>query len=84
MPITAIPAGGLGGAVLVYITKSKGKRVAFIPWVVSFFAVPATLGFLFCCPDVNIAGIHTVIGNYSLLLFKRYIYLLYSRVYVVL
>ena len=53
----------LVGAVLVYITKSKGKRVAFIPWVVSFFAVPATLGFLFSCPDVNIAGIHTVVGN---------------------
>ena len=62
----AIPAGGLGvlgGAVLVYFTKSKGKTLAFIPWVVSIFGLPAALGFLFSCPDVNIAGIHTVVGN---------------------
>ena len=62
----AIPGGGLGviaGALLVYLTKSKGKRLSIIPWVLAFAALPATIGFLFNCPGNKIAGIHTDVGN---------------------
>lgn len=53
----------LGGAALVYITKSKGKRLALIPWIVAIIVLFPTLGFLFDCPDTNIAGIHTPLEN---------------------
>ena len=67
MGLAAIPAGGLGvlaGAALVYLTKSKGKRLALIPWIVAIIVFFPTVGFLFGCPNATIAGIHTsTIGN---------------------
>ena len=62
----AIPGGGLGtlaGALLVYCTKSKGKKLSLIPWIVAFVALLPTLGFLFSCPNKKIAGIHETVGN---------------------
>lgn len=66
LSFAAIPGGGLGvlaGAVLVYLTKSKGRRLALIPWIVTFIALLPSLGFLFSCPNNNIAGIHTTLEN---------------------
>ena len=63
---TVIITGGLGviaGAVVVFLIKSKPKNVAAIPWVISIFAMPSTLAFLFSCPNSDIAGIHTALGN---------------------
>ena len=53
----------LGGAALVYFTKSKGKRLALIPWIVAIIVLFPIIGFLFGCPDTNIAGIHTPLEN---------------------
>ena len=56
--------GVLAGAALVYITKSKGKRLALIPWIVAIIVLVQTIGFHFGCSDATIAGIHTSsIGN---------------------
>ena len=62
----AIPAGVLGvlgGAALVYLTESKGKRLALITWIVAIILLFPTVRFLFGCPDTNIAGIHTRLEN---------------------
>ena len=47
----------LAGAFLVYLTKSKGKRLALIPWIVGIIVLFPTVGFLFDCPTATIAGI---------------------------
>ena len=53
----------LAGATVVYLTKSKGKGVALIPWIVAVIVLFPTIGFLFDCPDTKIAGIHTPLKN---------------------
>ncbi len=63
----AIPTGGVGvllGAVLVYLVKSKAKRVAMINWIVTIISVfPAVGAFLVSCSDLPVAGINTPYPN---------------------
>lgn len=57
---TAIPAGGAGvlaGALIVFFSKSTGRRVALINWIVALITVPPTLVFLVHCPTVQMAGV---------------------------
>ncbi len=60
---SAIPTGGVGvliGAVMVYLVKSKPKRVAMINWVVTVIAVfPAVGAFVVSCVNLPIPGIDT-------------------------
>ncbi len=48
------------GAVVVYLVKSKPKRVAMINWIVTVIAVfPAVGAFVVSCVDLPIPGINT-------------------------
>ena len=56
----AIPAGGAGviaGALIIYFTKSKGREVALINWIVSLLIILPVLVFLVHCPTLNLSGI---------------------------
>ena len=56
----AIPAGGAGviaGALIIYFTKSKGRQVALINWIVSLLIILPVLVFLVHCPTLNLSGI---------------------------
>jgi len=63
----AIPSGGAGviaGALVIYLTKSKGRRVAIINCVVALLVFLPVIGaFLVTCPNPNIAGINTQYAN---------------------
>ena len=56
----AIPAGGAGvivGALIIYFTKSKGRRVALITWIISALTILPVLVFLVRCPTLNLSGV---------------------------
>ena len=54
----------LTGALIIYFTKSKGKRVAIINWIIALLTILPVLGaFLVACPNSNIAGINTPYAN---------------------
>lgn len=63
----AIPSGGAGvmaGALVIYLTKSKGRRVAIINCVIALLVFLPVIGaFLVTCPNPNIAGINTQYAN---------------------
>lgn len=57
---TAIPGGGAGvfiGALIIYFTKSKGRNVALINWIVTLIALFPTLIFLVHCPTLELVGV---------------------------
>ena len=57
----AIPTGTVGvfvGGLIIYLTKSNGRSVAMINWIVSLIAVPPLLVFLAHCPSVQLAGVN--------------------------
>ena len=47
----------LAGALIVFFSKSTGRRVALINWIVALITVPPTLVFLVHCPTVQMAGV---------------------------
>lgn len=56
----AIPSGGAGvfiGSLIIYFTKSKGRNVALINWVVTLVALFPTFIFLLSCPTVELVGV---------------------------
>ena len=54
----------LTGALIIYFTKSKGRRVAIINWIIALLTILPVLGaFLVACPNSNIAGINTPYAN---------------------
>lgn len=56
----AIPSGGVGvliGGLIVFFTKSKGRNVALINWVVTLMALLPTLIFLVHCPTLELVGV---------------------------
>lgn len=56
----AIPGGGVGvfvGALIIFITKSKGRRVALINWVVTLLALFPTFIFFVHCPTIELVGV---------------------------
>lgn len=56
----AIPTGAAGvlaGAVIVFLTKSKGRTVALVNWIVTLSVVPFLLVFLARCPTLKLAGV---------------------------
>lgn len=56
----AIPAGGAGvitGALIIYFSKSTGRRVALINWIISLATILPTLVFLVHCPTLELAGV---------------------------
>ena len=54
----------LTGALIIYFTKSKGRRVAIINWIIALLTILPVLGtFLVACPNFNIAGINTPYAN---------------------
>ena len=54
----------LTGALIIYFTKSKGRRVAIINWIIALLTILPVLGtFLVACPNFNIAGINTPYPN---------------------
>ena len=60
IPSTAIPAGGAGviaGALIIYFTKSKGRQVALINWIVSLLIILPVFVFLVRCPTLDLAGV---------------------------
>lgn len=63
----AVPSGGVGvltGALILYCTKSKGRRVAIINWIIALLTILPVLGaFLVSCPNFSIAGINTPYAN---------------------
>ena len=62
----AIPCGGAGvlvGGVIVFFTKSKGRRAALVNWIVSLVVLGPMLVFLIHCPTVNLAGISQPYSN---------------------
>ena len=57
----AIPAGAVGigvGAVMIYLTKSKGRTVVLINWIVTLMAIPPLFVFLAYCPNTLLAGVN--------------------------
>lgn len=57
---TAIPSGGVGvviGSLIIYFTKSKGRNVALINWVVTLVALFPVLVFMVHCPSVELVGV---------------------------
>ena len=56
----AIPSGGAGvfiGSLIIYFTKSKGRSVALINWVVTLLALFPTFIFFLNCPTVELVGV---------------------------
>lgn len=56
----AIPSGGVGviiGSLIIYFTKSKGRRAALINWVVTLIALPPIFVFFLNCPTVQLVGV---------------------------
>lgn len=58
--ITGILGGGCGvfvGSLILYFTKSKGRSVALINWVVTLVALAPTFVFLVSCPTLELVGV---------------------------
>ncbi len=58
---SAIPSGGAGvviGSLIIYFTKSKGRNVALINWIVTLIALLPTFGFIIHCPTVQLVGVN--------------------------
>ena len=45
------------GALIIYFTKSKGRHVALINWIVSLVALIPTFIFILDCPTLNLVGV---------------------------
>lgn len=58
--LLAIPSGGAGvfiGGLIIYFTKSKGRSVALINWVVTLLALFPTFVFIVHCPTLELVGV---------------------------
>ena len=56
----AIPSGGAGvfvGSLIVFFTKSKGRSVALINWIVTLLVLFPSFTFLIHCPTVELVGV---------------------------
>lgn len=56
----AIPSGGAGvflGGLIIYFTKSKGRNVALINWIVTLVALVPTFIFIVYCPTLEMVGL---------------------------
>ena len=47
----------IAGALIIYFTKSKGRQVALINWIVSLLIIPPVFVFLIHCPTLNLTGV---------------------------
>ena len=45
------------GALIIYFTKSKGRNVALINWVVTLIALVPTFVFILHCPTLELVGV---------------------------
>lgn len=60
-PRAAIPTGAVGvlvGAVIIFLTKSRGRTVALINWIVTLLSIPPLFIFLVHCPTTLLAGVN--------------------------
>ena len=49
--------GAMTGALILYFTKIKGRRVILLIFIIVAVLVPLTPAFLIHCPSVEVAGI---------------------------
>ena len=72
----AISCGGVGvltGALIIYFTKSKGRKVAIINWIIALLIIIPFIGaFLVACPNFSIAGINTPYANRYILYISKH------------
>ncbi len=58
--LIAIFGGGSGafiGSLIIYFTKSKGRHVALINWVVTLVALFPVFVFIINCPTLKLVGV---------------------------
>ena len=49
--------GAMTGALILYFTKIKGRRVILLIFIIVAILVPLTPAFLIHCPSIEVAGI---------------------------
>lgn len=55
--------GVMGGAIIIYVFKLKGSRVALLGLIISVCVIPFSLGVLIHCPSTQVAGINVPYPN---------------------
>ena len=45
------------GGLIIYFTKSKGRNVALINWIVTLIALAPTFVFIVHCPTLELVGL---------------------------
>ena len=55
--------GVLGGAIIIYIFKFKGAKVALLALAITLCVIPFSFGVLIHCPTIQVAGITTPYPN---------------------